>query len=158
MNKELLQEFTVRVTQSNRTQLVVTIYDIILVSLEDAKEAFAREEKEEWRHSLERAQALVIELIDALDFQYELSKELLPIYLFVNRQILHAMARNRVELLEGLDKVLLNLRNAFEEVSKTDSSESVMQNTQKVYAGMTYGRNSSLSEMYQEESNRGFQA
>ncbi len=158
MKKELLQEFTARITQDNRTQLVVTIYDIILASLKDAEEAFAKEEKEEWRHSLERAQALVIELIDALDFQYALSKELLPIYLFVNRKILHAMARNRVELLEGLDKVLLNLRNAFEEVSKTDSSGPVMQNTQKVYAGMTYGKNSFLSEMYQEESNRGFQA
>lgn len=158
MDKELLQEFTARVTQSNRTQLVVTIYDIILASLEDAKKAFAREEKEEWRHSLERAQALVIELIDALDFQYALSKELLPIYLFVNRKILHAMARNKVELLEGLDRVLLNLRNAFEEVSKTDSSKAVMQNTQKVYAGITYGKNSDLSEMYREEGNRGFQA
>lgn len=158
MDKELLQEFTARVTQSNRTQLVVTIYDIILASLEDAKKAFAGEEKEEWRHSLERAQALVIELIDALDFQYGLSKELLPIYLFVNRKILHAMARNKVELLEGLDRVLLNLRNAFEEVSKTDSSEAVMQNTQKVYAGITYGKNSDLSEMYREEGNRGFQA
>ncbi len=158
MDKELLQEFTARVTQSNRTQLVVTIYDIILASLEDAKKAFAREEKEEWRHSLERAQALVIELIDALDFQYGLSKELLPIYLFVNRKILHAMARNKVELLEGLDRVLLNLRNAFEEVSKTDSSKAVMQNTQKVYAGITYGKNSDLSEMYREEGNRGFQA
>lgn len=158
MKKEHLQEFTARVTQANRTQLVVTVYDIILVSLEDGKQAFEENDMQEFRHSLERAQAAVMELVKSLDFQYDLSKELLPLYLFVNRKILHALARRKVELLEGVDVVLRNLRNAFEEVGKTDTSEPVMSNTQKVYAGLTYGRSSDLSEIYQEDFNRGFQA
>lgn len=158
MKKEMLQEFSTRVTQANRTQLVVTIYDIILASIEDAKEAYAAGNRKEWRHSLERAQGLVMELLQALDFQYELSKELGSLYLFVNRRILHALARNNTELLEGTDKVIRNLREAFAEVSKTDTSEALMMNTQKVYAGLTYGRGSDLSEMFQSDSNRGFQA
>lgn len=158
MKKEQLQEFTARVTQANRTQLVVTVYDIILVSLEDGKQAFEENDMQEFRHSLERAQAAVMELVKSLDFQYDLSKELLPLYLFVNRKILHALARRKVELLEGVDVVVRNLRNAFEEVGRTDTSEPVMRNTQKVYAGLTYGRSSDLSEIYQEDVNRGFQA
>lgn len=158
MKKELLQEFTTRVTQANRTQLVVTIYDIILASIEDAKEAYHAEDMKEWQHSLERAQGLVMELLQSLDFQYEISKELGSLYLFVNRRILHSIARKNVELLDGTDKVIRNLRNAFEEVSKTDASGPVMMNTQKVYAGLTYGKGSDLSEMYQADSNRGFQA
>ncbi|MCI8371109.1 MAG: flagellar protein FliS [Lachnospiraceae bacterium] len=158
MRKEQMQEFTARVTQGNRTQLVVTIYDIILVSLQDSREAWNAENMEEWRHSLERAQALVMELVGALDFQYGIANELLPLYLFVNRRILHALARRRMELLDGVDQVIRNLRNAFEEVAKTDRSAPVMANTQKVYAGLTYGRTSDLSEMYQDTSNRGFKA
>lgn len=158
MRREQVQEFTARVTQNNRTQLVVTIYDIILASLNDAREAFEKGDKMEWKRSLQRAQGLVMELMQALDFQYEISNELGSLYLFVNRRILHALARNRMELLDGVDQVLRNLRNAFEEVSKTDHSAPVMRNTQKVYAGLTYGRTSDLSETFQEDVNRGFQA
>ena len=158
MKKELLQEYTARVTQDNRSQLVVTIYDIILTSLEDGRAAFDGQDEEEFRRSLERAQALVMELVNALDFQYDISKELLSLYLFVNRRILHTLARHKIELLDGVDKVLINLRNAFEQVSRSDTSAPVMQNTQKVYAGLTYGRGSDLSEVYQEQNNRGFQA
>ncbi len=158
MKKELLQEFTARVTQANRTQLVVTIYDIILASLEEAREAYAQENAKQWKHSLERAQGLVMELMQSLDFRFQLSKELGSLYLFVNRRILHALVQNKVELLEGTDTVIRNLRNAFEEVSRTDDSKPVMMNTQKVYAGLTYGKGSDLSEMFQDDSNRGFQA
>lgn len=158
MKKELLQEYTARVTHDNRSQLVVTIYDIILTSLKDGQETFANGDMDESRHSLERAQGLVMELVKALDFQYDISKELLQLYLFVNRRILHALARNKIELLDGVDKIIYNLRNAFEEVSRTDTSEPVMKNTQTVYAGLTYGRGSDLSETFQQQSNRGFQA
>lgn len=158
MKKELLQQYTTRVTQANRTQLVVTVYDIILTSLEDAKEAYQSGVKDEWRHSLERAQRLVMELLQALDFRFALSKELGSLYLYVNRRILHALVQNKVELLEGTDTVIRNLRNAFEEVSRTDDSAPVMVNTQKVYAGLTYGKSSALSEMFQDDNNRGFQA
>lgn len=158
MKREQLQEFTARVTQGNRTQLVVTIYDIILVSLQDSREAWKAGNMEEWRHSLERAQALVMELVKALDFQYGIANELLPLYLFVNRRILHALARRKMELVDGVDRVIKNLRDAFEEVAKTDKSRPVMSNTQKVYAGLTYGRTSDLSEVYQDTGNRGFKA
>lgn len=158
MKKELLQQFTTRVTQANRTQLVVTIYDIILASLEEAKEAYAVENMDEWRHSLERAQGLVMELVQALDFKYDISKELCSLYLFVNRRILYTLTTKNMEQLEKTDTVIQNLRNAFEEVSKTDKSEPVMMNTQKVYAGLTYGKSSDLSEMFQDDTNRGFQA
>lgn len=158
MKKELLQEYTARVTQDNRSRLVVTIYDIILTSLKDGQEAYAGQDMDEFRHSLERAQGLVMELVRALDFQYDISRELLQLYLFVNRRILHTLARNRIELLDGVDRVLVNLRNAFAKISETDTSGPVMQNTQKVYAGLTYGRGSDLSETFQQQSNRGFQA
>lgn len=157
MKKELLQQFAARVTQANRTELVVTIYDIILESLKDAREAYKAEDMAEWRHSLERAQALLMELMQALDFRFDISKELGSLYLFVNRRILHSLARNKIELLDGTDLVIRNLRNAFEEVSKTDDSAPVMMNTQKVYAGLTYGPGSDLSEVFQGNSNRGFQ-
>ena len=61
-------------------------------------------------------------------------------------------------MLDGVDKVVKNLRDAFEKVSEEDHSKPLMMNAQKVYAGLTYGKGSDLSEVYQTEANRGFQA
>ena len=44
MKKELIQEFSMRVTQASRSELIVIMYEIILSDLESAKEAFAAED------------------------------------------------------------------------------------------------------------------
>ena len=53
--------------------------------------------------------------------------------------------------------MIKGLKESFEEVAKQDGSGPVMENTQQVYAGLTYGRDS-LSEvtMYGNMANRGF--
>ena len=41
MTKEMKQIFTRRITQANRTQLVVVVYDMLLTYLDDAKKAYS---------------------------------------------------------------------------------------------------------------------
>ena len=52
---------------------------------------------------------------------------------------------------------MTKLKAAFEEVAKQDTSEPLMENTQQVYAGLTYGKGS-LNEvlMSRDEYNRGY--
>lgn len=157
MEKEVIREFTIKIAESNRTQLLVHIYDLILISLKEANEYAELGEMGAFKHSVGRAQGLVRELMEALDFNYAISLELLELYLFVNRSLLQAMAIHKIEPLEGLDRVIGNLRRAFEEVSQEDRSAPLMQNTQKIYAGLTYGRTTELSETCQENTNRGYQ-
>ena len=42
MKKEKKQEFTLRITRANKTQMVVILYDMVLTYLEDAIEAFEK--------------------------------------------------------------------------------------------------------------------
>lgn len=157
MKKEMIQDFTVKITQSNRSQLVVIIYELIQISLEEAEEYFRKADIEQFKYTLSRAQGLVRELMEALDFNYPISVELLQLYLFVNRGLLQAIVQKRTEPLQGLDKIISNLKNAFEIISQEDHSPPLMLNTQKVYAGLTYEKNS-LSEICSVDQNRGYQA
>ena len=47
MQKEKIQEFTRRVSQDNRTSLIVTMYDIMLTYLDEAKAALEAEDRED---------------------------------------------------------------------------------------------------------------
>ncbi|WP_167957591.1 flagellar export chaperone FliS [Anaerosporobacter faecicola] len=157
MKNELTQAYVTRITQANRSELVVIIYEIILTHLNDAQEAYHKEEQMVYKNELEQAQKFLLELMSGLDFAYEISKNLMSIYLFVNKTLLEAKSSYDSEVVERVIKILESLKQSFVEVGKSDNSQVLMQNTQKVYAGLTYGKNS-LNEMTIEpgEESRGF--
>ena len=80
MEKERLQEYAARVTQANRSELVVIIYEATLASIEEGKNYLKQGEIEAARHEIERARSMITELMGSLDLQYEISH-----YLFLQK-------------------------------------------------------------------------
>lgn len=155
MKKEQIQEFTRRLTQCNKGSMIVILYDIIFAYVEDAKENY-HQNYEDFKDSIKKAQKGIDELIEALDFQYDISRELYPLYVFCKEALAKSIVKNDLTDLEDAKEVLSELYAAFLEAAKADSSKPLMQNTQQVYAGMTYGKND-LVETFQElETSRGF--
>ena len=56
MNRDLLQQFAYRVTQANRTELVVITYEAILAEIASAREALAADDKIGFEKDLKNAQ------------------------------------------------------------------------------------------------------
>lgn len=159
MEKEKMQEFTFRVTQASRSELIVIMYDIILADTESARKALEQGDVSAYEHELKHAGRFLNELMGALDYQYEISYELLSLYSYINKTMIRARMRREVQLLDVTDAMIGKLREAFREVSAQDTSGPVMRNTEQVYAGLTYGRNSLKESLYDPNAaNRGFMA
>lgn len=157
MKEEAAKVFTTRIAQANRSGLVVILYDIILESLDEAKEFWKEGSEEGFERELSRAQKGLRELIATLDMQYDISRQLMPLYLYANRQLIDALRRKQPEPLEEAELVLKPLGKAFREVAKQDSSQALMEHTQQVYAGLTYGKGT-LNETILSGQSRGFKA
>lgn len=156
MKQEQIQDFTRRISQSNRGALVVVVYDIIFAYIKDAEDALACDDYEGFKEGLAKAGKGVDELMHSLDFQYEISKNLYSLYVFAKETMAKAVIKKSAKELSDVKEVLMNLYTAFGEAAKQDHSNPLMQNTQQVYAGMTYGKNN-LTETFQEpEISRGF--
>lgn len=155
MKQEQVQDFTRRISQSNKSGLVVIVYDIIFTYIKDAEDSLAEGNYEVFRDSLAKAQRGVDELMRVLDFQYEISKDLYSLYVFAKEEMAKAIIRKGTKELDGAKEVLKNLYDGFSEAARQDHSGPLMQNAQQVYAGMTYGKNN-LTETYQEPASRGF--
>lgn len=156
MRDEQVKEFTRRITQCNRGGMIVVIYDIFFAYVKDGEDAFSRKENEAFKESVRKAGNCVDELIRALDFKYPIAKELYSLYVFVKEALSKTMVKHNLEDLKHAKMVMENLRDAFREAAKQDSSQPLMQNAQQVYAGMTYGKHD-LTETYQvPETSRGF--
>lgn len=159
MEREKLQMYTARITQANRSDLVVITYDLILDSMVTAKEAAKEKNRIEYEEELKRIQKLLNELMGSLDYQYPIARDLMQLYSFCNRKVIEALFKKNIEALDSVKLVIEKLKIGFEGVAKQDSSPAVMQNTQKLYAGLTYGKHA-LDEVFvnDNEVSRGFKA
>jgi flagellar protein fliS len=146
LKAESVKIFTRRITSANKSEIIVIIYDIIEENLALAKKALAEGDRETYRNEIKQAISFVKELLVSLDMNYEVSKNLASLYIYVSRCLNFALVSGKKEEIEAAEKVLRKLGDSFREVAKTDESKPVMENTQRVYAGITYGRGLDLDE------------
>ncbi|MBP5533581.1 MAG: flagellar protein FliS [Lachnospiraceae bacterium] len=157
MTKEKQKEFAMRVSQANKTELVAITYDIILENISCAKDALKKNDVEEFRTELKSAGRFLAELMHSLDYNYPISVNLLKIYEYVQKLFISSSFSGKDKGLDSAESVFSKLSSAFHEIAVQDDTGSVMENTQQIVAGLTYGKGT-LNEADMSAGNRGFLA
>ena len=140
MKSSLKQEFTRRLSQCNRGEMIVIMYDIVFAYQEEAIECHKNDDYEGFKSAIKKAQASIDALKNALNFKYEISKDLHKLYTYSSNCLAKAIYQNRIDGIVEAEKILRSLYASFCEAAKTDTSGPLMSNTQQIYAGMTYGK------------------
>lgn len=157
MDQEAVTTFTRRITNGNKSQIIAVLFDMVLVDLDDATEGLKNHEQEEYMEALRHANEVLEHLQNALDFKYDISKDLYSLYDYCKRSIAKAMYSGRDEGINEAREVIEPLAEAFREVAENDDSAPLMENTQKIAAGLTYGK-TDVNEAVDTNDNRGFLA
>ncbi len=159
MEKELAKSFAARITQASKTELIVIMYEVILSDIQSAKEKLGNGETEGFKHDIKHGQKFLNELMSSLDYTYDISLNLMSLYIFINKALVDAQYQMERKPLQDAEEVLQILMKGFEGIVKEDKSGPVMRNTGQIYAGLTYGRGV-LNETYVDPNqvNRGFKA
>lgn len=158
MEKEKINEFTRRISQSNRGEMIVIEYDIFFTYIEDAKKAHTAGCYEDFKGNIRNADRVIARLSSTLNFAYTIAAELYPLYTFVRKSLMMSIVKNSVEGIEDARRIMNNLYAGFTEAAKQDQSEPLMHNTQQVYAGMTYDRTNLTESFHEQGTSRGFLA
>lgn len=140
------------IVNASRGELLCITYELLLERIELAIKS---EEADERKKHIYKAIEVVQMLAGDLDFEIELSKELFRIYVYVQGLLINAKENDKLEeAYKLIDKIYQAYKKITEEeVNKRPS----MQNTEAIYAGLTYGK-SSINEMTIGGENRGFKA
>ncbi len=158
MTDQLKKEFTLRITNANSTQLIVILYDMILVYIDEATTFWQEKNKEEYIMSLRKIRNCIGELMDSLDLSYDVAKTMYSLYVFFLKEIVKAETKEEGDYyLKNIKSMIESLRNAYNQVASLNENGPIMKNTQTVYAGLTYGRKD-VNENLEHLSNRGFRA
>jgi len=156
MNKELVKDFQTRIVNAGRGELLIINYEMLLAQINDAIDAVEEDSEEEFGKAMINAHKLLRELSSGLDFQYDISKELMSIYIYVNKKLISASISQNVIDLREASKILDVLLQGWK-LTEYEEEPPIITNGQKIYAGLTYGRNN-LNEMVETEPNRGYRA
>lgn len=156
-----MENQTARIANATPVQLIEITYDLIVDYIQQAKDALQQNKEDIFKARVEKAQQLLMNLAESLDMSYEISYEIMPLYLYVNKLLIHSTIQKKNEPLEQSEKILNNLLVAWREVAKQKSNDQnpVLENTQQIYAGLTYGKGT-LNETVLDPNNkkRGIQA
>ncbi len=158
MTKDKIKDYTLRVTNANKSEMIVILYDIALTYADDARKALESGEKEGFRAEVGHIKSVIRELMDSVNTATETGMNLLRLYIFCNGELTKAFIEPDMEPVYHVSGILSKLREAWETVSMQDESGPVMTNAEKVYSGFTYGRNSMSNDISNADSNRGYLA
>lgn len=154
MTKDKIRDYSMRISQTSKTGLVIIMYDIVEEYLNEAMDNFSKGEKEAFRQSLKRAEKTIQRLASSLDMKYEVASQLMSIYIFVNKALIRAVMRYETDELPRIVAMFEKLKESFTAIEQYDKSGPAMENAQQVYAGMTYSKSSLNESIYNDD--RGF--
>lgn len=156
MTEEQIKDYTLRITQSNASALAVITCELAEDCMKEAKTAVAQEDWKEYCHLVKKAERYIGELIHSMNDNDPAGKIMMGYCVEVHRNLIQARIGKMQSLLEEAEAMLKPVQEVLTRVAREDSEPPVMENTQKIYVGLTYGR-TSLNEMAVDpRSNRGY--
>lgn len=158
MNRDKISAFTLKIASSNGCGLISILYDIYEEYETDALDKFEAGQVDEAIAALKKCAEVVSHLQKDLNFEYKVSGNLYALYDYVQRNVSKSIYKANTDGLLEAKKVMDELGDAFDQIAKEDKSEPIMQNTQHVMAGITYGRDSLNESIIGNQYNRGFWA
>ncbi len=153
MTKEQKKEFAARVVQANRSQLVVINYEVILLCIENAFAAVNECDRQQVKEEIKLARQFVNQLMSSLDFSHKISFVLMKAYICVDKQLVRAQSEMSQECLAEAKSIIKDLHQSFMEIASKDHSLPLMENSETIYCGLTYGKNE-LNEISEPGSER----
>lgn len=156
MREELKKEFQNRIAFADKKELLLIHYDMILEELELADKSLVENKEGQMRNHMDLVFEMLKRMVEALDFQYEVSFSLLKLYQKINKDLIIGKSTLDRGMFKQARLLLEDLRQIFQDI-ESEESEPLIQNSEVVYAGLTYGKNNRLTESV-DFKKRGFKA
>lgn len=153
------REWTAKISSATPGQLIVITYELLLDTIQIVKEQYEANDIKSFELTIKRAEKILKELMYGLDMRYEISLELMSLYLYIEKLLIKSYVKQDIQSLEEGEKLLNLLLQGWREAVKEEQQqeEKVMKNSQQIYAGLTYGKGN-LNESVMHGKSRGFQA
>jgi len=111
------------VTTASPGELTLMLYNGCLKFLGKAKLAIEEKNIQEKNNNLQRAQAIIAELMSTLNMDIDISKQMLPLYEYMNHRLVEANIQNDVAIIEEVEGLVTEFRDTWKEVIRINRQQ-----------------------------------
>lgn len=111
------------VTTASPGELTLMLYNGCLKFLTIAKKAMLDKNIEAKNTNLQKAQAIITELMVTLDMNVPISKEIQPLYDYMNRRLLEANIKNDPAIIDEVAGLMTEFRDTWKEVIRLNRQQ-----------------------------------
>ncbi|MGE7752369.1 flagellar export chaperone FliS [Lysinibacillus fusiformis] len=111
------------VTTASPGELTLMLYNGCLKFLNKAKQAIQEKNIQEKNTNLQKAQAIISELMSTLNMDIEISKQMLPLYEYMNHRLVEANIQNDVAIIEEVEGLVTEFRDTWKEVIRINRQQ-----------------------------------
>lgn len=106
------------VTTASPGELTLMLYNGCLKFLTKAKKAIDEKDIQEKNTNIQKTQAIIAELMSTLKMEEEVSKQMLPLYEYMNHRLMEANIQNDIAIIEEVEGLVIEFRDTWKEVLK----------------------------------------
>ncbi len=139
MTTEEMNVYKMRITQAGVGELTVIMLEMEMQWIREALQAYDDKDMDTYIDYVEKAQATQLELMNGLNLDNEVSRDVYSVYVFFNRQLINSKIKKAPQELDRILPMLEAYHESFLAIAGTDTEGPVMDQSEKVYAGLTYG-------------------
>jgi len=111
------------VTTASPGELTLMLYNGCLKFLGKAKLAIKEKNIQEKNNNLQKAQAIIAELMSTLNMDIDISKQMLPLYEYMNHRLVEANIQNDVAIIEEVEGLVTEFRDTWKEVIRINRQQ-----------------------------------
>ena len=111
------------VTTASPGDLTLMLYNGCLKFLYKAKSAIQDKDIQEKNINLQKAQAIISELMSTLNMNIEVSKNMMALYEYMNTRLVEANIRNDISIIEEVEGLVTEFRDTCKEVIRINRQQ-----------------------------------
>ncbi|AVK82824.1 flagellar protein FliS [Lysinibacillus sp. B2A1] len=111
------------VTTASPGELTLMLYNGCLKFLGKAKLAIEEKNIEDKNTNLQKTQAIIAELMSTLNMDIDISKQMLPLYEYMNHRLVEANIQNDVTIIEEVEGLMTEFRDTWKEVIRINRQQ-----------------------------------
>lgn len=139
MTDEQMNVYKMRITQAGIGEMTLVMLEMEMQWIEEALQAYDKQDMEIFVKCVDKAQSVQVELMNVLNMENRVAVDVYSVFAFINKELIRAKIKRKPLDIERCKKLLERYHKSFKTVAKTDKEGSVMLQSEKVYAGLTYG-------------------
>lgn len=104
------------VSTASPGELTLMLYNGCLKFINAAKQSIKRDNIKDRNINIQKAQNIIRELMVTLQMEYEVSKNIIPLYEYIYNRLIEANIKNDLTILEEVEELVTEFRDTWKQV------------------------------------------